>query len=413
MTAPVRPLEGITVVENASFVAAPSCCLGLSKLGAEVIRIDPIGGGPDFDRWPITPEGRSIYWGSLNRNKRSVTLNLRSDEGREIAQALITAPGENAGVFVENSVGRAFLDDDVLRAKREDLIHVRVQGSADGGPGVDYTVNAESGIPTITGQPGSDRPVNHTLPAWDLLCGQLAATAVLTGLLHRRATGKGMYEEIALGDTAFAAIADLGWYTEALQPDGERTKHGNHIFGTFGSDFRTADDRYIMITAITRRQWHALVGATGLTEVVEALGRTLGADFDQEADRYAHREVLESLLKPWFASRTAAEALAGLEGSGALYAPYSTIPEVAQKAAGTLEGTPAVEPKPQPALHTIESEALGTMLVGASPIRIDGEYLRAEKPAAFGADTEAVLSEKLGLSTAELGRLQDEGVIAS
>ena len=118
----LKPLAGITVFENDSFVAGPSSCLGLAQLGAEVIKIDPIKGGPDIDRWPITPEGRSIYWGTLNRSKRSVAIDLRSEAGQELAQALITSPGEDAGIFVENNVGRPFLSDEVLRGKRADPV---------------------------------------------------------------------------------------------------------------------------------------------------------------------------------------------------------------------------------------------------------------------------------------------------
>src|SRR5699024_7616763 len=266
-----RPLSGFTVVENDSFVAAPSACLALSQMGAEIIKIDPLKGGPDIDRWPVTAEGRSIYWGTLNRGKRSVAIDLRSDEGRELAQALITATGDDPaknGIFITNNVGRSFLADEVLRAQREDLIHVKVQGSADGGPGVDYTVNAETGIPGITGPAESPRPANHALPAWDLLCGQAAVTAVVSGLLQRSTTGQGTYAEIALKDIALSAVANLGWYTEALQPAGERQKHGNHIFGTFGTDFTTADGRSVMITAITTRQWRALIDTTGMSAVV-------------------------------------------------------------------------------------------------------------------------------------------------
>lgn len=411
MTQTGRPLDGFTVVENDSFVAAPSACLALSQMGAEVIKIDPLGGGPDIDRWPITAEGRSIYWGTLNRGKRSVAINLRSEEGQELAQALITATGEDpakTGIFVTNNVGRSFLADDVLRARRSDLIHVKVQGTASGGPGVDYTVNAETGIPGITGPAESPRPVNHALPAWDLLCGQAVVTSVVAALLKRSTTGAGTYAEVALEDIALAAVANLGWYTEALQPAGERQKHGNHIFGTFGTDFATADGRSVMITAITRRQWQALVEATGMTAVIDALQSALGVDLSLEENRYAQRETLEALLKPWFAARTLDEVTEALTGTAVLWAPYRSIGEVAAdaaaaSAAGTATGV----------LRGLDSEALGHMLVGANPIRFDGEYLAGERPTVLGEATHEVLSEKLGLSQAELGRLCDSGVLNS
>lgn len=409
------PLSGFTVVENDSFVAAPSACLALSQMGAEIIKIDPLGGGPDIDRWPITAEGKSIYWGTLNRGKRSVAIDLRSDEGRELAQALITATGDEpakTGIFVTNNVGRSFLTDEVLRAQRDDLIHVKVQGTAAGGPGVDYTVNAETGIPGITGPAESPRPANHALPAWDLLCGQAAVTAVVSGLLQRSTTGHGTYAEIALQDIALAAVANLGWYTEALQPAGEREKHGNHIFGTFGTDFTTSDGRSVMITAITRRQWQALVDSTGMTAVVEALQTALGTDLSQEEARYAQRETLEALFKPWFAARTLDEVSAELAGSGVLWAPYRSIGEVAREAAGTSAAAGS-DGAGTGAIRGLASDQLGDMLVGANPIRFDGEYLSGEKPTVLGEATHEVLSEKLGLSQTELGRLSDSGVLNS
>ncbi|GAA4508909.1 CoA transferase [Brevibacterium yomogidense] len=408
---PRRPLDGFTVVENDSFVAAPSACLALSQMGAEVIKIDPLKGGPDIDRWPITPEGRSIYWGTLNRGKRSVAIDLRSEEGRELAQALITATGEDpakTGIFVTNNVGRSFLTDDVLRAERSDLIHVKVQGTASGGPGVDYTVNAETGIPGVTGPAESPRPANHALPAWDLLCGQAVVTAVVSGLLQRSTTGEGTYAEVALEDIALAAVANLGWYTEALQPAGERAKHGNHIFGTFGTDFTTADGRSVMITAITTRQWQALVDATGMNAVIDALQAALGVDLSLEENRYAQRETLEALLKPWFAARTVAEVTDALTGTGVLWAPYRSIGEVAADAAGASAAGVATG-----VLRGLASEQLGEMLVGANPIRFDGHYLSGERPTVLGEATHQVLSEKLGLSQTELGRLSDSGVLNS
>ncbi|SLN00873.1 CoA transferase [Brevibacterium yomogidense] len=415
-----QPLSGFTVVENDSFVAAPSACLALSQMGAEIIKIDPLKGGPDIDRWPITAEGRSIYWGTLNRGKRSVAIDLRSEEGQELAQSLITATGEDpakTGIFITNNVGRSFLTDDVLRAKRDDLIHVKVQGSADGGPGVDYTVNAETGIPGITGPAESPRPANHALPAWDLLCGQAAVTAVVSGLLQRSTTGQGTYAEIALKDIALSAVANLGWYTEALQPAGEREKHGNHIFGTFGTDFTTSDHRSVMITAITRRQWQALVESTGMTAVVEALQTALGIDLSQEEARYAQRETLEALFKPWFAARTLDQVTAELTGSGVLWAPYRSIGEVAREAAGTSGAGGSTASGADGAgagvIRGLASEQLGDMLVGANPIRFDGEYLSGEQPTVLGEATHEVLSEKLGLTQTELGRLSDSGVLNS
>src|ERR1700719_512248 len=162
------PLRGLRVVECASYVAGPTGGLTLAQLGAEVTRIDPLGGGNDHRRWPVAPSGESYYWASLNKGKRSVAVDLRSAEGRDLVVALITAPGPDRGLLIDNVVGRPWLAHDALEEKRPDLIHLRVQGHPDGRPAVDYTVNAGVGVPQITGPRAMTAPVNHVLPAWDL-----------------------------------------------------------------------------------------------------------------------------------------------------------------------------------------------------------------------------------------------------
>ena len=125
-------LSGLRVVECASFIAAPSCALHLQQLGAKVIRIDPIGGGLDFHRWPVSPEGRSFYWEGLNKGKQSIAIDLSRPEGRTLAVELITAPGRGAGLFVTNFPKDGFLAHHGLRKRRPDLISVRVTGWSDG-----------------------------------------------------------------------------------------------------------------------------------------------------------------------------------------------------------------------------------------------------------------------------------------
>ncbi|MGB8506708.1 CoA transferase, partial [Mycobacterium sp.] len=169
------PLDGITVVEVSSFVAAPLCGLTLSQLGAEVIRVDPIGGAADFRRWPLADSGRSIYWTGLNKGKRSATIDLRSLEGQELVQRLIA---ESDGIVVTNAAGLAWLSHERLSAMRSDVISVQLLGRGDGSTGVDNTVNAAIGFPYVTGPADYAGPINHVLPAWDVCCGLYAALAV-------------------------------------------------------------------------------------------------------------------------------------------------------------------------------------------------------------------------------------------
>src|SRR5690242_5231545 len=123
------PLAGLRVIELSSFVASPLGGMTLAQLGADVIRVDQIGGGPDIDRWPLAPSGRSLYWAGLNKGKRSLTADLRSAEGR----ALVARLAAEAGVVLTNAPPRDGLTYEALRELRPDLIHVQLLGTRDGG----------------------------------------------------------------------------------------------------------------------------------------------------------------------------------------------------------------------------------------------------------------------------------------
>src|SRR5438105_2251972 len=156
-----RLLQDLRIVEISAFVAAPLSGMTMAQMGAEVIRIDPIGGGVDFARWPVTRDGLSLYWASLNKGKRSLALALDKPEGREIARAIVTAPGAGGGICVTNLPPLPGLDFASLQALRRDVILLRLVGNRDGSAAVDYTVNAASGFPLVTGPGGG--PVNHVL----------------------------------------------------------------------------------------------------------------------------------------------------------------------------------------------------------------------------------------------------------
>lgn len=304
LTSSLQPLSGLRVVEGASYVAAPSAGLALAQLGADVIRVDPPKGGSDFLRWPLSSTGDSLFWTGLNKGKRSVTIDYRRDQGRELLLALATAPGDGAGIFLDNMVGRQRPTYEELRARREDVIHVHLQGRSDGSPAVDYTINAEVGVPQMTGPQGAGQPVNHVLPAWDLLSGMVAASGILAAVLHRERVGQGANLELALADVAVAGVGSMGWLAEAELRGSPRVRHGNHMYGSFGVDFETSDGRRLMVVALTEGQWRALREVTETGAVFAALEQVLGADLNKESDRYQLRETIAAVLKPWFAQRT-------------------------------------------------------------------------------------------------------------
>jgi 2-methylfumaryl-CoA isomerase len=376
----------------------------LAQLGADVVRIDPVGGGSDHLRWPVARDGESYYWASLNKGKRSVAVDMRSDEGRELVTALIAAPGEDRGVLIDNVVGRRWMSHEALVAKRPDLIHLRVQGYPDGRPAVDYTVNAEVGIPQITGTEEGGAPVNHVLPAWDLVTGLSVSTGVLAALHKRARTGEGAFIELALSDVALAGVANLGWLSEAEERGHERPRHGNHVYGSFGVDFATSDGQRVMVVALTEGQWSALRKVTGTEEVFAALEAALDADLTQESERYRLRETIAAILRPWFSARDLKQVSDELDAARVLWGRYQGMTDVV---AAHRTGT-------HPILADMALPGSGDAAITArSPLRFDGEHGPAGRVPSLGRDTEEVLAEILGLGHAEIGGLQRRGVIAA
>ena len=132
-----RILEGLRIVEGSAFIAAPMCGMTLAQMGADVIRFDQLGGGIDYRRWPVTGDDVSIYWAEMNKGKRSIAIDIRSDAGCELIADLLCAPGEFGGIFSTNLPARGFLAYDTLKARRPDLIQHEIIGDRRGGIGVD------------------------------------------------------------------------------------------------------------------------------------------------------------------------------------------------------------------------------------------------------------------------------------
>lgn len=398
------PLAGMTVVEVSAFIAAPYAGLTLAQMGAEVIRIDPIGGGLDYNRWPLSKDGTSLYWAGLNKGKKSVTLNVRDPKGRELAHALMTASGAGNGIVVTNLPAQGWLDYETLKTKRDDFIMVNIVGRRDGSVALDYTVNARSGFPMVTGPEGGDRPVNHVLPVWDVVTGMSASNAVMVADRHRKDTGEGQYVRIALADSAFAVMSHLGYVAEAQVNETERPATGNHVFGTFGCDFKTSDHRRVMITAFTPRHWSSLLQATDTQARFDEIAKAHGVDLAKEGERYALREIIEAELTPWFAARPLEQIGTQLDAAGACWGPYQTFREaVAEDPDLSIEN---------PMFEEIDQPGIGRHLAAGSFTDFGAIPRNPVVPApVLGSDTESVLSDKLGLSDSDLRSLRDSGVI--
>ncbi|MBD3760954.1 CoA transferase [Rhizorhabdus sp.] len=398
-------LNGLRVVEGAAFIAGPSCGLYFAQMGADVIRFDTIGGGPDYRRWPVTPNGDSLYWEGLNKGKRSIAIDLGRPEGRELAVALATAPGDEGGLFLTNYPERSFLSHAALAARRPDIITVRVMGWADGSPAVDYTVNAAVGVPDMTGPADDPRPVNHVLPAWDLLGGAYAAFAMTSALLRRRTTGEGAEIRVPLSDLAASSLSHLGSVAEVLAT-GDRPRMGNDLFGAFGRDFVTADARRLIVVAITPRQWSGLLATLDLTAAVAAIEAELGISFAQdEGLRFVHRARLFPLFEAAFAARDSSVLKPAFDAGGVTWGEYQTLHQAVTGDARLFTANPLFQ--------TIRHPSGLTYPASGPAATLAGEPRRPLAPAPrLGEHSDQILAELLGLDSGAIGRLHDQGLVA-
>ena len=397
-------LSGMRVVEASAFVAAPLGGMTLAQLGADVIRIDAIGGGLDYRRWPVTKHNVSMFWAGLNKSKRSVAINFRSPEGSELAKQIITAPGKEAGMLLTNFPPKGWLSYEELKAIRSDMIQLTVQGDRHGGSAVDYTVNPAIGLPFLTGPSDSNSPTNHVLPAWDLVTGQMAALGLLAAERHRYRTGEGQHTKIALADAAMAVMGHLGFIAEA-QLGEERPRYGNYLFGAFGRDFLTSDQQRVMVIGLTKRQWTSLCKATETTEKMDQLADKLGRNFSQEGERFESRDDISALFSEYISKHSYKDIESRFNEHGVCWSKYQTVKEM-------VDSDPECSLN-NPMFNQIEQPGIGSFRAAGAPWNFSAFKRQPAQPAPkLGQQTDEVLAEVVGLSSAEIGRLHDAGVIA-
>jgi 2-methylfumaryl-CoA isomerase len=256
------------------------------------------------------------------------------------------------------------------------------------------------------------------LPAWDIACGLYAAIGLLSAERHRQRTGEGSQITLALEDVALAVTGHLGFLAEAQLTGTDRPRIGNHLFGGFARDFATADGERVMVATITGRHFADLARATGMAGPLAELERLLGADFATDGDRYAHREVIASLLAPWFAARDVADIGRQLDGTSVLWSRYRRFTDLVDEliTGGDGDGGPAGDGDSgltgHPLIREIDQPGVGRMLAPGSPLVREGRPDPAPAPL-LGADTAAVLAGLLGLSAQDISALADRGVAGS
>ena len=388
-------IHNLRVIESSAFIAAPLAGLTLAQYGADVIRVDLIGGGIDYGRLPMMPGGRSLYWTGLNKGKRSIAIDIRKPEGRELLRALVAAPGDAGGVLLTN-IGSPWLSHELLAKSRADLISCTISGNPDGSTAVDYTVNAAAGFPAMTGDGNIQAPINHVLPAWDIACAHQAAFALMAAAMQRALTGAGAELKLALSDVAFTTLSHLGLMAEAELLGMDRPSIGNHIYGTFGRDFGTSDNQRVMVAGISGSQWTALCKACELDASIAAM---------DDAKRFAARETIAAKVEAWCLKRDFAEVERVFNLNKVCWGRYRTVSDL-------IAHDPRVS-MTNPVFERVDTPGIGEHMTAGATVSIVGVKREPVHPAPWlGQHTEEVLAQVLGLGSGEIGGLFDAGIVA-
>ncbi|WP_226699483.1 CoA transferase [Qipengyuania gaetbuli] len=397
-------LSDLSIIETSSFVASPTAGLYCAQMGAEVIRVDHKEGGLDYDRYMLTKEGRSLSWENLNRAKKSVALDLRSAEGRELLVELAAKTGN----LITNLPEKSFLSHEAVAAKRDDLVSLRIMGWHDGRQAMDFTVNAASGYPLMCGpedwDPATAPPVNQVLPAWDFITGAYCAFAMIAAIRHRDQTGEGSELRVPLGDVAIGTVANSGAMAEMLYRGADRERLGNAIWGAFGRDFRSKDGTRFMVAALTPKQWDGLVTAFGVEAEIAALEQECGVRFaDGDRPRFEHRHALFDLFQSRADALSWDDLAARMGAQGCTFERYRTMHEAANDAVLVDQNPLFTRTSANPSGFEYPATR--------SFANIPGREAAPPAPAPYlGQHTEQVLAERLGLSSGAIGDLIDRDI---
>jgi 2-methylfumaryl-CoA isomerase len=259
------------------------------------------------------------------------------------------------------------------------------------------------GFPLVTGAPGAT-PVNHVLPMWDVAAGLNIALAVLAADRRRRETGQGQFIKLALSDVAMATASNLGYIAEAEVNRVDRQADGNFVYGAYGDAFATADGRHVMVVAISRRQWQALVRAIGVEEPLAQAAKALGYSLDDEGGRFDARALISAFFKPWFAKRTMQDIEAAFRDPSLLWSPYRTFRQMLAEDKRASEWNPM--------FRRVDHPGAGEFLTATTPLAFSAaERVPPGVAPQLGQDGPAVLRELLGVDDARYSSLVESRVV--
>jgi crotonobetainyl-CoA:carnitine CoA-transferase CaiB-like acyl-CoA transferase len=392
-----RPLEGVRVLDLTRVLAGPLGTMVLGDLGADVVKIERPGSGDDLRSWgpPWTEDHESVYFVAVNRNKRSVALDLKSAEGRDVFLRLV----READVVVENfrpgTMQGLGLGWEELRGANPRLVFVSLSAYGSSGPyrdlpGYDIVVQAIGGVMSVTGEP-EGRPMRVGVAIVDILSGLYIAISILAALRERDRTGEGQRVELSLLDVELASLVNVV-HNQLIAGVAPR-RLGNAHPSIVPYDVFAAADGYLAIAVATEDQWRRLCAVLGLDELAP------DPRFATNRDRVANREELMPILEARLRERTVAEWTPPLREADVPSGPVNDVRAILDDPQVRDGGL----------IRTIEREA-GPVRVVGSPMRFAAGPLPASPPPKLGEHSADVL-RTAGVDEATLERLRAEGVV--
>ena len=393
-------LHGTRILAVSQFGAGPFGTMHLADLGAEVIKIENRKFGGDVARTvpPYASDGDSLYFQSLNRNKRSLTLDLKHPDGQRILHELVRVSDALFSNLRGDQPEKLGLMYDQLKEYNPRIVCASLSGYGLTGPrssepGYDYLMQAYAGWMSLTGDP-SCPPAKSGLSIVDLSAGAVAMVGLLAGILHAQRTGQGCDVDVGLLDAAVSMLNYVAiWTLNHDEYEPQRLPDSAHQSLYPAQVFQTLDS-YVVVCCFKEKFWRAL------TVALEAPELESDPRFQSFVTRYEHRDALIGDLKRRFLARTTAQWMERLRGK----VPCAPVNSVREALADeqVLSRDMIIE---------VEHPELGTLREVNTAIKIPNGVPHRRPASALGADSESILGEILGYGDEEIGRLREEGVI--
>jgi formyl-CoA transferase len=375
---PEPPLADVRVLDLTQILAGPYCTMMLADLGADVVKVERPGGGDGSRQWgPPFVVGESAYFLQVNRNKRSIAVDLKHPDGADVARRLAAAADVVIENFLPHAGERFGLDAASVRGRTPAVVHCSIRGYPTGHPeaakpGYDFVMQGVGGIMSMQGEPAGE-PMKVAVAIADIVAGQFASSAILAALLRRGRTGEGATLEVSLLDAQVAWLANRGgdWLIGEIEPVRLGNAHPSIVpYETF-----RAADGYVNLAVGTDEQFARFCREAGLPEMAA------DPEFTTNRLRVVHRDRLVAELRRMFANRPVAHWLGVLDRAGVPGGPVLSVP-------AALAG---------PAAHTVETvdhPTAGPLRMIGSPMQVDGERLHVRRPPPrLGEHTAEVLAE--------------------